>query len=344
MQHLLVPYLVQQGRLNNRLLRVIRCLVAATIAVVMTIFSFLTLGQMAIANTNSDDITSLLRLTPRNSPLFASQCDYQTKILADNPIAYWRFGETSGVTAINIGSLGNAVDGTYQGGVTLGQNGLVSGDSDTAASFDGINDRVKIPDNTAINSGGPYNNRTIELWFKANTVSDRQILFEEGGEVRGMNIYIDAGKLYVNAYNLWPDGGGTTTPWGPKFISTSIAANTIYHAALVFQADTTGPTTTLTGTITGYLNGVSFGTVSGLGQLYYHYNDIGIGGVQQNSYYHDNTGSNGYLADQFNGIIDEVVLFNDSLTSAQIQDHATPCPAPGPTPAPVYLPIILVNS
>jgi|GEM_PF-5982740 len=336
MQDFLVPFLVKQGFLNKGLSRFIQCWVAVTVATFITISSLLSLGQIAIAQANSSDVSTILRLVPKiNSPL-AAQCDYQTRILSDNPIAYWRLGETSGVIATNMGSLGSAVDGSYEGSVTLGQSGLISGESDTAVRFDGIDDEINIPDHDAINTGKLYNARTIELWFKADTVSDRQVLYEEGGENRGLNIYIEGGNLYVNGWNLPVNGAGTTTPWGQSFVSSSISANTTYYTALVFKADTTGPTATLTGTITGYLNGASFGSVSGIGQLYGHGDDVGIGAVNQRSFYHD--GTHGPTPYHFTGIIDEVAIYDYPLTTSQIQNHHLPCISP------IYLPIIVVNS
>ena len=339
MQHFSQFDLVRQGCLNTGLLRFIQSLVVAILAIFITIASLLSLDNIADVQANNTNPTTLLRLSPKISSRFASGCDYQTKILTDNPIAYWRLGEISGTTAVNIGSLGSAVDGTYQGGVSLGVNGLLAGESDTAVYFDGIDDRIDIPDHDAINTGLFYNARTIELWFKADTVDGRQILYEEGGDLRGLNIYIDTGNLYVNGWNV-ATNGGTTAPWGPTFVSTPISTNTIYHTALVFAADTTGPSTTLTGTITGYLNGSSFGVVSGTGQLFGHGANIGLGAAHESSSYHD--GTHGATPYRFTGIIDEVALYNDSLSGTQIQTHYLACI--NPTPSPIYLPIIMVNS
>jgi hypothetical protein len=60
---------------------------------------------------------------------------YEEEVLSDHPLAYWRFGETSGTTAVD--SSGNGHDGTYVGGVTLGAPGAIANDPDTSVSFDG---------------------------------------------------------------------------------------------------------------------------------------------------------------------------------------------------------------
>ncbi len=121
----------------------------------------------------------------------AQGCDYEANVLADNPIAYWRLGETGVLTAAaNIGSLID-VDGTYTNGVSLGLPGLILDDPDQAAGFDGSDDFVSIPDDDGINTGGPYNAKTVELWFSASgplpASGTRQVLYEQGGINNGLN-------------------------------------------------------------------------------------------------------------------------------------------------------------
>ena len=54
-------------------------------------------------------------------------------MLADHPLTYYKLAETSGTSA--AGSSGNNLNGTYEGGYTLGQTGPISGNPDTAAEF-----------------------------------------------------------------------------------------------------------------------------------------------------------------------------------------------------------------
>lgn len=58
---------------------------------------------------------------------------YVAEVLADSPIVYYRLGD-SGSTMVDAS--GNGRDGTYTA-VTLGTAGLLAGDPDTAATFDG---------------------------------------------------------------------------------------------------------------------------------------------------------------------------------------------------------------
>ena len=83
---------------------------------------------------------------------------YRNTILGTSGLAgYWRLGEQSGVsaadaTATNVGS--------YMGGYTLGQQGALTRDTDSAVRFDGTSGEMSV--------GGPAlsTSGSIEGWFK----------------------------------------------------------------------------------------------------------------------------------------------------------------------------------
>jgi len=146
--------------------------------------------------------------------------------------------------------------------------------------FDGASVYVSIPNHADFNTAGPYTTRVIEVVIETGSdITTRQVIWEEGGATRGLSIYIDSGKIYVNGWNLADDDSGATTPWGPLYVSTAIATNTRYHVALVFDYNS--------GIIKGLLNGVSFGEVVGAGQLFVHLDAIAIGAVSGTTYFHD---------------------------------------------------------
>src|SRR5207244_2656836 len=60
---------------------------------------------------------------------------YESTVLADNPLVYWRLGESSGTTASD--SSGHGVTGQYQAGVTLSAPAALVGDTDTAVASTG---------------------------------------------------------------------------------------------------------------------------------------------------------------------------------------------------------------
>jgi hypothetical protein len=64
-------------------------------------------------------------------------------VVGDGAEAYWRLGESTGVTAADeIG----VHPGTYQGSPSLGQPGVLAGDPDKATSFDGTGDTILAAD------------------------------------------------------------------------------------------------------------------------------------------------------------------------------------------------------
>ena len=93
------------------------------------------------------------------------QSAYYVEVWNDLPTHWYRFGETSGTVAFDIGAV-RGVDGTYVGGPELGDEGPIINDPDTAVSFDGVDDYVKLYP-TVLVAGTTY---TIEMWLK---ISDR---------------------------------------------------------------------------------------------------------------------------------------------------------------------------
>jgi hypothetical protein len=55
---------------------------------------------------------------------------YADAVLADNPVGYWRLGETNGSVALD--SAPNGLNGMYNGGVSLSHMGAIVSDTDTS--------------------------------------------------------------------------------------------------------------------------------------------------------------------------------------------------------------------
>ena len=93
-----------------------------------------------------------------SASVLAQATSYPAVVLADAPVAYYRF-EQAGSTAVD--STGNANNGTVINGplVTQGPPGLGA-----ALSFDGINDHVTTPRSV----GGSF---TLELWLNTTATS-----------------------------------------------------------------------------------------------------------------------------------------------------------------------------
>ncbi len=89
-------------------------------------------------------------------------------------VSYWRLGESGGSVAADAK---NGRDGTYAGGLTLGQTGALTGSGNTSASFTG--GRVKLP---AMPTSGDF---TVEGWMQLHpTAPKNNTLYGGFGSLR----------------------------------------------------------------------------------------------------------------------------------------------------------------
>ena len=222
------------------------------------------------------------------------------QILDANPVGYWRLNEGGGA-AINYGSIGAAVNGTYLSAPTFNAGSLY-GDDDDSVAFNGTNEALTIPNHNLINLTN-HPRRTVEIVFNANTTAGRQVLYEEGGGTNAFSIYVFNGRLYTS--------GRDAGAWGPANISAPIVAGETYHAAFTF--DFPG------GIFRGYLNGVEMGNAPVTATFPSHSGAIGIGRMNNATWFHDGSQSgNGFY---FNGRISDVAIYNTVLTLQDMEDH-----------------------
>ncbi len=180
--------------------------------------------------------------------------------------------------------------------------------------FDGDNRELfKLPQDEALNTNSvPQDKRTLIVAFRpGNDVTRRQVVYEEGGGVRGINIYIDQDTLYVGAYNkVNDDPADPKIPWDYIPVRTKIEPNTPYFAILEF--DFNG----IDGFVTGSVNGTTLGSQPGAGRLFRHPDRIGLGGRNNDQCFADGTcvGSSG---DYFSGHIAEFISGNIVYNDAQ---------------------------
>lgn len=166
---------------------------------------------------------------------------------------------------------------------------------------------LTISNNSDFNTIGPFTRKAINLAFRtsSNEINQRQVIYEQGGLTRGINIYILDGFLHLTAWNRNNDGPGS--PWNDvgnvSTRSNEITTNTEYIVTLELDGNASG-----TGTLTAYLNGQSFGTISNVGLLYEHTGGIEIGASDGNTRYNDgsNAGTNSY-----SGEISELIYCNE---------------------------------
>jgi Ca2+-binding RTX toxin-like protein len=237
----------------------------------------------------------------------ATAADYAAAVAAADPVAWWRFGESGGNGAADAS--GNGHTGTYKGGVDLGGPGIAGGDGDTSGEFDGYNEYVEIAHGSAflLDSG------TITLWFRPDDLNGDQCLFsknssgyDNGGH---LDIEIDGSRLKVR---LEEDGYGQSSD-ETHYISTG--SGTVQQGVwqqLTFTWGAGGMKLYLDGALVGsdsYTGGLG-STSGGSGNT----EPIVIGASQADS----GNGVANNLTDFFDGDIDEVAIFGEALSAAQI--------------------------
>ena len=129
-----------------------------------------------------------------------SAIDYAAEVISDGPVIYWKFGETEGAVAND--EMGNRT-GAYNDGEspTLGADSLVPASQDGAVHFNAANGQLmRVADHAVMNVGGPYTNKSIELWFNADSLpkatpdadfSPKMVIWEQGGGWKAMIIYLN---------------------------------------------------------------------------------------------------------------------------------------------------------
>lgn len=179
--------------------------------------------------------------------------------------------------------------------------------------FDGADDFFQLPNHSDLNTGSAFTARTIATMIRTGSdVTTRQVIFEEGGTVRGINIYVYNGRLYVGAWNDNNDGPGS--PWGWVGNSIPVSASTKYTISMSMAGDASGTT----GSIKVVINGAASFTINGVGRLYSHSGSNALGAMINDSRFEGNTNGSGN-GNYFGGSIAEFMLFHGTLNDAQIR-------------------------
>jgi parallel beta-helix repeat protein len=164
-----------------------------------------------------------------------------------------------------------------------------------AMEFDGVNDYVKV---SSLNPpiGGSTANLSVELWFSTKDVTTScTTLFTRASDTLGWNEYC----LICEDSKIQCSGYSTTEHMPDIKTSSTLEANKWYH--FVYERDDTTKTRKL------YLNGVRDDDGAGAyGGDQTAADDLYIGQNYNNEYY-------------FNGTIDEVIIYNRSLSAAEIK-------------------------
>ena len=222
----------------------------------------------------------------------------------DGLVGEWHFDEGAG--SVVEDSSGNGNDGVIRGAT------WVKGKYGGALSFDGVDDYVEVPDSPSLDITDAI---TIELWVNPTTLGDWDLM------VHKINAY-GIGYSFVDYPGILGDRGkfefhilkSLTDYWTcGNSVSSPIPGNW-YHVI---------------GTFNGtqhkiYVNGNLEGTVSYTGPFYTTDYPFIFGGY----FYHIiPTHPQEYLQKYlFNGIIDEVRIYNRALSAEEVKDYYEQCP------------------
>jgi len=241
-------------------------------------------GDFTVTSALTDAGPSQVTFPAITATGFTHGAEYRKQVLADEPLAYWRLGETSGTSAADATGSGNS--GTYTGGVTLGALGALAGDSDTASSFDGVNDQVTVPHNAALNLNGSF---SIEFWAKQTSFTNSFPGIINKGTSANANGYL----IFANSTGTLGFKRNNVT------VSTTAGALTTSYKHFVVIHDGTY--------VVWYVNGV----FNNYGVVTYPANNttaglsLGLGDAGQ--YAHD--------------VLDELAIYQTALSDTRITAH-----------------------
>ena len=206
-------------------------------------------------------------------------------------IGNWRLDECSwdGTTGEVEDSSENGNNGTSAGDATTDSTGQIC----RGGNFDGNGDYINIPNSSSLNPTGSF---TAMVWFKADSISNYNGIVSKLPNVYGANGY--GWNIQVGTSNkiaaLLSDSSGF------QYIrSTTVPQTGVwYHVTLVHHDNDTNEL---------YVNGTLEATN--------HHGIAFTGNPFQIGKFYTNTNSL-----YFDGLIDEVKIFDGALTSAEIED------------------------
>lgn len=186
--------------------------------------------------------------------------------------------------------------GTYVNGPVLGQSGVLAGDTDTSARFDGVDDHVRVAGPSGLPVGSA--SRSVELWFKT-TASTRQVLFGYGTRANNQQ------------FALWLNSTGTSmTAWGfgPGADKTYTLPRAVNDGAWHQVVQTYDGIA-----LSVYLDGLSVGTQPAVRNTVVDSSGLAIGAILTPG----DANSGGF----FTGSLDEVSIYSTALSATTVADH-----------------------
>jgi hypothetical protein len=204
-------------------------------------------------------------------------------------MGWWRLDESSGTATVD--SIGNSSDGTLTNGAVVNSAGVYN----SGVKFDGSNDYITVPYNSALNITTDF---TVSAWIKRSATSNYGgIVAKTNGTAYDYDFYVDVGTAGCadNQLGFYSDSAGWACSTG------TVADTTAWHHVVATRSGTT---------ITFYIDGVASGSMTYAAALSTGSNPLEIG----------RDGAWGAPAN-FSGSVDDVRVYNRSLTDYEIYDQ-----------------------
>lgn len=291
----------------------------------------------------SDSKLQMAMNTNLSQPLVAT---YEGHILGDAPSFYLRFEDNADDSSDNMISTTIIGAAKYQhcSGHKAGRFGH---------DMFRVNAQSVIPINRNLSG---YQERSIEMWFQVRALSghwgpwaNNLTLYEEGSNETGIHIFTGCcnsdgqATLYMFMYNRVQNGSESygTADVDPEPITCNFAKDESHYAVFVFDGDNVSADGNHTPTYSAYLGwpggseGVKhcgarlIGDAAGRNnswraniKLPYHEGVAAVGGIDGDARFSatSDCAVNCEVHD-FDGVIDELAIYNTALTVAQMEHH-----------------------
>ncbi|HWQ93568.1 MAG TPA: LamG domain-containing protein [Clostridia bacterium] len=237
----------------------------------------------------------------------ASAADYQSIVLSDSPLAYYRLGESSSTADVarNSGSLGTPGNGIYQK-TRHRVIGALAGNGNAAAALESSDGSpVIVPYNAALNPSGAF---TVEAWFKPAVATDDGAgpcpLFNRktAGARQG---WVFFQRSPGTGWNFRTYGNGVDSGTTVNITGGSYTVGQWVHLAATYDGTT----------VRLYVDGAE---VASGNPTAYQGNSTAALAVGS---YSDLVGSGPAYQNPFIGHVDEVALYSTALSGSQILSH-----------------------